>query len=90
MPRTILVTGATGRQGGSLIKCLLASLEAHSIRILALSRNAQSPAAITLKEQGVTVIQGDLNNVPAIFEHAEIRKQPLWGVFSVQVQTSSS
>ncbi|TID14640.1 nucleoside-diphosphate-sugar epimerase family protein [Venturia nashicola] len=84
MSRNILVTGATGRQGGSLIKTLLASPEASSFQIFALSRNQRSPAAMKLKEQGVTTIQGDLNDVPAIFENAELSKQPLWGVFSVQ------
>lgn len=89
MSRAILVTGATGRQGGGLIKTLLASPDATSIRIFALSRNQQSPAAVKLKEQGVAIIQGDLNNVPAIFEDAQLLSQSLWGVFSVQVRLSS-
>ena len=86
MSRPILVTGATGRQGGGLIKTLLASPDASTIKIIALSRNPQSSAAIKLKEQGVTVIEGDLNNVPAIFKNTELAKQPLWGIFSLQVQ----
>jgi hypothetical protein len=85
MSRPILVTGATGRQGGGLIKTLLASPDASAIKIIALSRNAQSPAATKLKELGVTVIEGDLNNVPPIFKNAKLTKQPLWGIFSVQV-----
>jgi uncharacterized protein YbjT (DUF2867 family) len=88
MSRSILVTGATGRQGGGLIKTLLASPDASIIHIFALSRNPQSLAAIKLKEQGVTIIQGDLNDVPAIFKSQELAEQPLWGVFSVQVQIS--
>lgn len=85
MSRSILVTGATGRQGGSLIKTLLASPSAPSIKIFALTRNPQSPAAIKLKGQGVTIIQGDLNDVPAVFKNAELTQQPLWGLFSLQV-----
>jgi uncharacterized protein YbjT (DUF2867 family) len=85
MSRPILVTGATGRQGGGLIKSLLASPDPSLIHIFALSRNPQSPAAVKLKEQGVTIIKGDLNDVPAIFKSPELAEQPLWGVFSVQV-----
>jgi uncharacterized protein YbjT (DUF2867 family) len=85
MSRSIIVTGATGRQGGGLIKTLLASPDASTIKIFALTRNPHSPAAIKLKEKGVTIIEGDLNNVPAIFKNAEITKQPLWGIFSLQV-----
>jgi hypothetical protein len=85
MSKAILVTGATGRQGGGLIKTLLASPDASTLKIIALSRSPQSPTANKLKEKGVVVIEGDLNNVPAIFENLEITKQPLWGIFSVQV-----
>lgn len=85
MSRTILVTGATGHQGGGLIKTLLTSPDASTINIIALSRNPQSKAALKLEEQGVRVIAGDLNNIPNIFKDPEVAKQPLWGVFSVQV-----
>jgi nucleoside-diphosphate-sugar epimerase len=85
MSKSILVTGATGRQGGGLIKTLLASPDVSAFKIFALSRNPHSPAAVKLKEQGVEIVEGDFNNVPAIFKNAELTKQPLWGVFSVQV-----
>jgi uncharacterized protein YbjT (DUF2867 family) len=88
MPRSILVTGATGRQGGGLIRALLASEDASNYKIFALTRNPQSPAALKLKEKGVAIIQGDYSNVPAIFKNEELREQPLWGVFSVQVHIS--
>jgi hypothetical protein len=85
MYRSILVTGATGRQGGCLIKALLATPIEPTIQLFALSRNPRSPAARKLKDQGVTIIEGDLNNVSAIFENSEVAKQPLWGIFGVQV-----
>jgi uncharacterized protein YbjT (DUF2867 family) len=90
MSRSILVTGATGRQGGGLIRALLASPEASNLKIFGLTRNPQSPAALNLKEKGVAIIQGDYNNVPAIFKNEELTEQPLWGVFSVQVCISQS
>jgi nucleoside-diphosphate-sugar epimerase len=86
MTKPILVSGATGRQGGGLIKRLLASPDASTFKILALSRNSKSPAAIALKEKGVTIVEGDLNDIAAIFKNEELTKEPLWGVFSVQVQ----
>jgi len=82
MSKAILVTGATGNQGGALIKALIGDT---SLSLIALTRNAQSPSAVKLKEQGVSVIEGDLNNVPAIFEQSALKEQKLWGVFSVQV-----
>lgn len=90
MSRTILVTGATGHQGGGLIKTLLASPEASKFRMIAVSRNPQSAAGKALEEKGVTVIAGDLNDVPGIFKSTEIAKQPIWGVFSVQVEAWKS
>jgi hypothetical protein len=89
MSKPILVTGATGRQGGGLIKTFLASPDASTFKIFALSRNAKSPAAMKLKEKGVSIIEGDLNNVPAIFKNSDLTKEPLWGVFSVQVYESN-
>ena len=84
--RTILVTGATGKQGGALIDTLLAS-ETTGLTLLAVTRNPESPSAKKLKERGVKVIKGDLNDVPAIFEAAkkELGKQEIWGVYSLQV-----
>ncbi|KAF2667899.1 NAD(P)-binding protein [Microthyrium microscopicum] len=84
MTKSILITGATGRQGGSLIKTLLASPESSNFTLIALTRNAQSSTAVKLKEKGVTILQGDLSDVPAIFKSPEITSQKLWGVFSVQ------
>lgn len=54
----VLVTGATGRQGGHLVNELLA--HGHSIR--ALTRKPQSPAAQALAQRGVTIVQGDLQD----------------------------
>ncbi len=54
----VLVTGATGKQGGHLVGELLA--RGHSIR--ALTRKPESPAAAALAERGVTIVTGDFDD----------------------------
>ena len=54
----VLVTGATGKQGGHLVRDLLA--RGHSVR--ALARNPESPAAAALAERGATIVQGDFQD----------------------------
>jgi uncharacterized protein YbjT (DUF2867 family) len=86
MNRAILVTGATGKQGGALIKALLASKAGFPI--LAVTRDSASPSAqrLAAKSSSITLVQGDLNDTEAIFNAAEqATSHPIWGVFSVQV-----
>jgi len=86
MSKTILVTGATGKQGGAVIKALLEAPNAADFTILAVTRKPESASAKKLVEKGVKLVQGDLNDVPALFESAkEVTATPVWGVFSVQV-----
>ncbi|KAF9741966.1 hypothetical protein PMIN04_001578 [Paraphaeosphaeria minitans] len=77
--RRILVSGATGKQGGALI----AALDSHptpTFHIYALTRNPKSRSAQALASKpNITVITGDFSNPPAIF--AQIPKP--WGFFSV-------
>jgi nucleoside-diphosphate-sugar epimerase len=87
MSRNILIFGATGQQGGATVKALLDSPRASEFTILAVTRNATSPAATKLGKQGVKIVQGDLDDVPAIFEAAE-KHGKVWGVFAVQVSIS--
>lgn len=81
-PRKILVTGATGKQGGAVVQALLTSTLPYDYEILALTRKTSSPAAQKLTSNPkVSLVEGDLNDCTAIFE-----KEPsIWGVFSVQV-----
>jgi len=60
MPKklTVLVTGATGKQGGHLVSELLA--RDYSIR--ALTRKPESPAAQALAQRGVTIVEGDFED----------------------------
>lgn len=54
----IPVTGATGQQGGSVVRALLA--RRHKVR--ALTRNADSPTAKALAEQDVEVVVGEFTD----------------------------
>eukprot|EP00695_Tsukubamonas_globosa_P001975 TRINITY_DN3055_c0_g1_i1.p2 TRINITY_DN3055_c0_g1~~TRINITY_DN3055_c0_g1_i1.p2 ORF type:complete len:164 (-),score=49.35 TRINITY_DN3055_c0_g1_i1:1-492(-) len=62
----LLVTGATGLQGGSVIRAFLGH---PSVSLRALTRNPASPAGVALAKQGVEVVPGDLND-PASVEKA--------------------
>jgi uncharacterized protein YbjT (DUF2867 family) len=74
--RTILVTGATGRQGGAAIRHLLP----NGWKLRALTRNLDGYAARQLSGKGVEVVQGDLED-PASLERAA---HGVYGIFSVQ------
>ncbi|KUJ23712.1 putative NmrA-like family domain-containing protein 1 [Mollisia scopiformis] len=80
--KNILVTGATGKQGGAVIRALLSS-PTPSFHIYALTRNASSPSAQALASKpNITVVEGDTSNPAPIFTSIS---QPVHGVFSVTV-----
>jgi len=60
----VLVVGATGQQGSSVVRALQALPQPPVIR--AISRNPSSPAALKLKEQGIEVVKGDLGDVGSL------------------------
>jgi uncharacterized protein YbjT (DUF2867 family) len=79
--RTILIAGATGKQGGAVLKALLASQPNPPFSVLALTRNPSSPSAQRLASQPlVSLLQGDLSDPPALFSKI---KTPLYGAFLV-------
>ncbi|RDW78320.1 hypothetical protein BP5796_06172 [Coleophoma crateriformis] len=62
MAKLFTVFGATGQQGGALIKYLLAHPQfSTEYTIRGITRDAQKPAAIALKEQGVEIVEADLD-----------------------------
>ena len=63
--RKILVTGATGQQGGSLARLLLQKKH----KVYALTRNAQSSSAQDLGNRGANILKGDLDDSDSL-EHA--------------------
>ena len=74
--RTILVLGATGRQGGATVRHLLGK----GWHVRALTRDPNQPAAQALREAGVEVLQG--NNADR--RSLEAAMQGVYGVFSIQ------
>jgi uncharacterized protein YbjT (DUF2867 family) len=74
--REILVTGATGRQGGAVLRHLLA----HGFRVRALTRDPNKPAARALAELGVTPVKGDMDDPASLSEAID----GAHGVFSAQ------
>jgi uncharacterized protein YbjT (DUF2867 family) len=54
----ILVSGATGNQGGAVARRLLK----RGFRVRALRRDTQKPEAQALTKGGAEVVRGDLNN----------------------------
>jgi len=72
----VLVTGATGRQGGAVVEHLLRA----GIPVRALCRNPSSAGARRLSDRGVAVVAGDLDR-PASLAPA---LDGAGGVFSVQ------
>ena len=74
--RPILVAGATGRQGGSVIRHLLE----RQLTVRALVRDPQSDRAKALAGQGIETAQGDMDDL------ASLKKAMagVHGVYSVQ------
>lgn len=72
----ILVTGATGAQGGSVAYALIESGK-YSVRCL--TRNVASEKAIALQRAGAEVVEGNLDDI----ESLEIAMHGCYGVFGV-------
>ena len=74
--RTVLVTGATGRQGGAVIRHMLGK----GWKLRALTRSPGAHSAKELARQGVEVVKGDLED-PGSLERAS---RGAYGIYSVQ------
>ena len=74
--QTILVTGATGRQGGGVIR----ALTGKGFVIRAMTRHPEGDAAKALAKSGATVVKGDLDDEPSL----RAALSGAWGVFAVQ------
>ena len=93
------MTGATGKQGGALIRALLQPTTSNSTtkyHVYALTRKASSPTArrllATHGTANLTIVEGDLedsSSMTAIFEAAKLdsgsadTEAGIWGVFAV-------
>jgi uncharacterized protein YbjT (DUF2867 family) len=76
MERIILVTGATGKQGGAVAHHLLE----QGWKVRALTRSPEKDAAVALQKKGVEIMKGDLDD-PELLREA---LNNTYGVFSVQ------
>jgi uncharacterized protein YbjT (DUF2867 family) len=74
--KTIVVTGATGQQGGATARHLLA----QGWRVRALVRDPNKPAAQALAAKGAELVQGDLDDRASL----DRALAGTYGVFSVQ------
>ena len=74
--RTIVVTGATGKQGGAVARELLR----RGFRVRAITRDPSKPAARALAELGADVVRGDLDDPESLRPSVG----GAYGVFSVQ------
>jgi uncharacterized protein YbjT (DUF2867 family) len=72
----ILVTGATGKQGGAVARHLLQA----GFRVRGLTRNSESLAAKRLVDQGAEIVVGNLNDCASLRQALA----GIDGVFSVQ------
>lgn len=80
--KSILVTGATGRQGGAVIDAL-GSGTFGDYDVYGLTRDADSDAARALAERGVTVVEGDLTDLDATLAAFESIEGGVDAVFGV-------
>jgi uncharacterized protein YbjT (DUF2867 family) len=75
--KIILVTGATGQQGGAVARHLL---NKQQFRVRAVTRDAKKTGAKILAMRGAEIVQADFNDPPSILRAME----GVHGVFSVQ------
>jgi uncharacterized protein YbjT (DUF2867 family) len=64
---TVVVTGATGKQGAAVVKSLLE--RGHTVR--AITRNTDAPKAKELASGGVTIVRASLDDTAALSEALE-------------------
>ena len=75
--QTILVTGATGNQGGTVARHLL---QRGKFKVRAMVRDENKPAAQALKQAGAELVIGDFNDQTSL----DRALQGAYGIFSIQ------
>ncbi|MGE5176522.1 MAG: NmrA/HSCARG family protein [Hyphomicrobiales bacterium] len=76
-PRTLLITGATGQQGGAILR----ELAGHpDFTLRAMTRHPDGEAARALAARGAQIVQADLDDERSLARAL----QGAWGVFAVQ------
>src|SRR5262245_17998463 len=72
----VLITGATGRQGGAVAH----ALNGKGFALRAMTRKPDSDAAKALASKGVELVKGDLDDAASL----KNALRGAWGVFGVQ------
>jgi len=75
--KTILITGATGKQGGATLRTLA---KRGGFKLRAMTRKPDGDAAKAVRALGAEVVAGDLNDAASL----ERAVKGAWGVFAVQ------
>ncbi|EOA83980.1 hypothetical protein ACJQWK_00638 [Exserohilum turcicum] len=91
--KAILVTGATGKQGGAVLDQLASYPSNSQFTLLAVTRDVNSGSAKKIVERHpqVKLVQGNLDDPQALFASAKAalkeaeQEEKIWGVYSVQV-----
>jgi uncharacterized protein YbjT (DUF2867 family) len=63
MSKLVVILGATGKQGGSVVDTFLLDPD---FKVRAVARDLSSEAATKLKEKGVEVVQGNVTDLPSL------------------------
>ena len=74
--RIVLITGATGKQGGAVAR----HLAGKGFKVRAMTRKVDSAAARALAASGAEVVKGDLDDAASL----EAALKGAWGAFAVQ------
>jgi len=74
--RRVLITGATGKQGGSVVRHMLGK----GWNLVALTRDPEGRAAKTLVEKGIEVFRGDMEDASSL----DGAFHDVYGVYGVQ------
>jgi uncharacterized protein YbjT (DUF2867 family) len=74
--KTILISGATGNQGGAIVR----ALAGKGFDIRAMTRKPQGEAAAAMAATGVIPVEGDLDDIDSVRRAL----QGAWGAFAVQ------
>ncbi|MBK7427325.1 MAG: NmrA/HSCARG family protein [Saprospiraceae bacterium] len=73
--KIILVTGATGKQGGATARKLINA----GVKVRGLTRKPDGNSAKALRKQGIDIVKGNLNDIDSLDQAME----GVYGVFSV-------
>ncbi|KAK2753334.1 hypothetical protein FQN55_003463 [Onygenales sp. PD_40] len=92
MSKIITVFGATGNQGGSVIRYILADpVLSKEFKIRGITRDTSKPSAKALAEKGVEVVTADMNSTASIAAalkdaHTVFLVTNFWEVFSKDIE----